>query len=244
MKKIHTFTFSILTMIFVCLSGLLNVSNAQDAKLTYGGKAGFSLNYFYSTQPYMDLHYGGAGGGFAAFHLNENMAVQLEAMYFVMGGKTTVISDDRRFGAFAVFQAPIFTESKISLHKIYTPLLFKYKLPLDIGVPVSLQVGPDASMIVYGYARRLHTGQVNDGSGILISEESEDNVTDVYEPFDIGATAGLGFEIPAGFGTLMIDLRYRYGITPAYKGFSYIDYVQVQEDITAHSAYITVGVQL
>ena len=103
----------------------------------------------------------------------------------------------------------------------------------------NIVLGPTVSYTILVdtyFERTYHHNQT------FITVNGYDNISNEYESIQIGATAGVGGEVSLGSKRLMLDLRYRYGITTAKPSFSYIDLKAVQGDLTSHNIYFTLGI--
>jgi hypothetical protein len=212
--------------------------NASGSSLTFGLKAGAAISTFSHEQPHAGAKFGYTAGGFANYSFG-TVSLQLEANYLQQGGTLFTYYDETRFGAESNFFTVNQKHSNVTLHNIEVPLLFSVALPAQ-GFTPRIYAGPSVAFTIYAEDNFEKTGKTyND---LIVTAYGKDNVTSTYEFFQVGAVGGLGVSIPMGDLKLLIDARYRYGITPARQSYSYISLNQTEQSIRTHTLSFTVGI--
>lgn len=206
--------------------------------LRYGFKAGVVISEFSNTQPHTSEKLGFTAGVVVEYGFNDQLSVQAEPSYLQQGGNLIKFVDDTRFGDVESFGSSSTTNYAVTIHSIDVPVLVKYRLPALGNFTPNVVLGPAVSyafLVDTQFERTYHHNQT------YMTVSGYDNVTSEYEAIQIGGTAGIGGEVSLGSKRLMLDLRYRYGVTTAKPSFSYIDLRAVQGDLTTHNAYFTIG---
>jgi hypothetical protein len=234
---------AIFLIVFVC--GLNLVVYAQDEQtsmsagpFSFGVRAGFVTSYFSHEQPHTGYKIGFTIGGLATYAFSDNFSIQAEPAYLQQGGTFMRFTDNTRFGDTSPY-AIYTTSSDITLHNIDLPVLAKYSLPAFGNFKPNVVLGP---AIAYTVTADEHYTKTYSLSQVFFTATGYKFSTSEYQHFQFGATAGIGGEVSLGTKRLLIDLRYRYGITPAKKGFSYVDFSGVQGDLRTHSISFAVGI--
>lgn len=235
-KTAKIFSLSVALML---ASVILFAQEESSARLRYGVRIGGIVSYFSNQQPHTSEKLGFTLGGVVEYSLSNNFSVQTEPAYMQQGGKFVRFVDDTRFGNDETLFSKYVSNSNITIHSIDLPVLAKYKLPkvgeFQPNVVGGVSVGytlfaSDAFERTYTFDQTFST--IN-GNQIVTSQ---------YEKFQVGLSGGVGGEVGIGGSKrLLIDLRYRYGVTPVKKGFSYIDLYNVQGDLRTHAVYFTLG---
>ncbi len=234
------------TMAFVALLQLTAFAQGEpstvsvpDSKFSYGFRIGGVVSMFGYEQPHTGARLGYMVGGIATYRLSGQFSVQAEPSYLQQGGTLLQFTDNTRFGDTSPFSIYT-TNANVTVHSIDIPVLAKYHLPALGNFQSNVVLGPAIGFTVGAtetYERTYNYGQ------LYTTVTGKQAVTSQYEPYQFGATTGFGGEISLGGNLrLLMDLRYRYGITPIKKGFSYIDLNSVQGNLTTHSVYFTLGV--
>jgi hypothetical protein len=214
---------------------------AQDdtsTGLRFGLRAGATVSNFSSGQPHTSAKVGFTAGGVVEYGLSEQFSVQAEPAYMQQGGQYIRFTDDRRFGDAIDIFAVSTTSAKVTAHYLDLPVMAKYKLPAIGNFNLNIVLGGAVGYLFKAsenYDRTYHYNQT------FFTTNGTRSVTSEFEQFQFGATAGIGGEVSLGDKRLLIDFRYRYGITTAKKSFSYIDLKAVQDDLRTDSFYFTVG---
>jgi hypothetical protein len=213
---------------------------AQDdfsTGLRFGVRVGATVSNFNNSQPHTSAKLGFTAGGVVEYGLSEQFSVQAEPAYMQQGGQYVRFSDDTRFGDDGIFAVST-TSSKVTAHYIDLPVMARYKLPAIGNFSPNVVLGGAVGYLLKAsenYDRTYHYNQT------FFTTNGTRSVTSQFEQFQVGATAGIGGEVSLGDKRLLIDFRYRYGITTAKKSFSYIDLNAVQDDLRTDSFYFTVG---
>jgi len=211
--------------------------HAQNS-LYYGVKFGTTVSQFTNEQPHTNTLQGLTGGFFVGYKLNEKMAVLAEINYLEEGGQLLSFETEADLGYDTWYFAKA-DNQQLSLHNINIPIMFKYSIPLG-SAKVFAVIGADVSINVYSDIEHETTVYADDGN--IITYNGTEDVTSKIERYTVGATGGIGFEIPVFTKNyILIDARYRYGIMPAYKGYSYRGIPQITGDLRNNSMYFTIG---
>lgn len=222
---------------FVSIKATAQTEEEQSG-FQFGAKAGVTISTFSNAQPHTGYNMGFTIGGFAIYPLNTELSFQAELNYFQQGGSLLTYKDETRFGAPYNFFTVNQTDSRITLHNIEIPILVRYKLPIA-DLPVRVYAGPSLAYTLGATDNFERTGYT--ATSLIVTATGSENVKSSYEAFQVGASAGLGFYIPFGEKTIVIDARYRYGITPARKSYSYITLNNTAEKIRTNTLSFTVG---
>jgi len=230
--------FGIICILFNDNSYAQDESNSSSLSIYYGGRFGTTISQFSNQQPHTNVSQGITAGGFIGYTINENMAVQLEINYLEEGGQLLNFETENDLGYDTWYFAKA-DNQKLSLYNIDVPLLFKYSIPLG-SVKVFAVLGADLAVNIY--AENSHETTVYTDDGAITTFTGDENITSNIERYSMGATGGIGFEIPVfSSNYILIDARYKYGIMPNYLGYSYRGIPQNRSDLTNNSMYFTIG---
>lgn len=225
---------------FLLLSFSLLAQDIQPA-LTYGAKAGMAVSSFSSEQPHTGERIGYTVGGFFGYAFNSQFSVQGEINYLQQGGTLFTYTDETRFGAPYNFATVHQTHSRVTLHNVEVPLMAQYQLPI-VDLPVKIYAGPSIAYNLKATEVFERTGYTS--TGLIVTATGNDNVSSQYQDWQLGVNGGLGFYIPYGTKSLVLDVRYRYGITPARSNYSYIELNGTDEEIRTNTLSVTLGLIL
>lgn len=213
-------------------------SSGTTQDIYYGVRFGTTVSQFTNQQPHTNVIQGLTGGAFLGYTFNEQMAVQLEINYLEEGGQLLSFETEADLGYDTWYMAKA-DNQQLSLHNIDIPLMFKYSISMGSAKLFAL-IGADFSINIYSDIEHETTVVADDGN--IITYNGTEDVTSKIERYNVGATGGIGFEIPVfASNYILIDARYRYGIMPAYKGYSYRGIPQVTGDLRNNTMYITIG---
>ncbi len=174
----------------------VGLSKAQD--LYFGPKVGANLTnitytgdteFFTNNQMKLSSHL----GVFAEFVLNDMFSVQPELLYSVKGARFDIAGDED-FKAAYVYKY-------ISL-----PIVAKYYVTEEI----TIEAGPQVAYLLS--AKNIETSTVYVTS--LGKEAASIDIKDEIQPYDFGATAGVGYLTKTGF---YISARYNMGLLNTFK---------------------------
>lgn len=234
-KFIHFLTF--LIFILSCSSVFSQIDESTEEwdsgffgnELEYGGKIGTTVSTFTNQQPHTNIKQGVTVGAFVRYHIEEPFAVQMEVNYAQRGGRLT------SFGLSGLFKAE---NQSLRMDNIEVPLLGQYSLPL-MGGDLKLNLGP-----LFGF--NMHSGVQSEGTMFegtrFHTYSSEENVSSSIKNFEFSALGGVGFEFDVTDELfLIIDARYKYGLTSVYEGYSYVGIEQIQGDLKNNSMSFSVG---
>ncbi len=212
-------------------------TSAEGKSIYFGAKAGITLSQFSRTQPHITEKIGLTGGIFAEYAFSDKFSVRVEGNYLQQGSRLVRFSDNTRFGDFSEF-AVFTTDNHFTTHNVDIPVLAKYKF-LSLGaMNLSLLVGPSIGINIgatSNFERTYHNSQT------FLTVSGFEDISSEFERLYYNAVGGVTGEINAGGKTYFVDLRYYYGITPAKKGYSYVDLFDVQGDLTSYSIALSFG---
>ncbi len=225
----------------VCfLSMLAQSSYAQEGEagggIKFGIKGGFNTNFLSQDQPHIGFSPGYHGGVFTNYSFSSSLGLQAEVLYLAQGGQFNILYNDYRFGGPSMPFPFRFEDANLTMHNIDIQLLADLKLfPIE---GLSLRVGPAFGFNLGSTISSEITSPVDD---IFITFSETRDFTGSTPFFQLGAVGGIGVALPAGSVDFLIDIYYRYGITTAVEGHSYINYAGVVSDLTAHSIALSLG---
>jgi hypothetical protein len=240
-------------IVFFCFFVIIMTSNlkAQEEgsgeskssmnNIEYGIKVGAVYHNFTNLPPHTSGKMGFTAGIFGTYPFSDLIAVQLDLAYFQQGGKYIMFKDDTRFGVTESFVSKNVKDASVTLHNVYVPLQAKLNLFSQSYLPKIL-IGPYMDFNFYATESYQRTGEIEDN--IYGTAIGNDVVTDQYEQFQFGVMAGLEFQIKTGSSwDMLFGVSYKYGLTPAKKSFSYIDYFAVSEDLYTNALSMTLGIK-
>jgi len=217
---------------------LLLIGNTNAQSIYYGGRFGTTISQFTNQQPHTNAMQGITGGAFIGYSLNDKMAVQLEINYLEEGGQLLNIETEADLG-YDTWYSTKADNQKLILHNIDIPLMSRYSIPLGSAKLFAL-IGADIDINIYSGIS--HETTVYDDDGNITTYYGNENVTSKIERYTVGATGGIGFEIPVFTSNyILIDARYRYGVMPSYVGYSYRGIPQITGDLSNNTMYFTIG---
>ncbi len=204
----------------------------------YSGKFGTTVTQFTNQQPHTTVKQGITAGGFAGYNFNDNMAIQLELNYLQEGGQLLSIEHSWDLSNSSWIETKTDNQN-VTLHNLDIPLMFKYSYPIGHS-KIFLVAGPALGINFHSGIK--HETTILTEIGSVSTYTSEENITSKIERYNVGITAGIGFEIPVSASNyILIDARYRYGLTPVYMGYSYRGLPQITGDLQNNTMYFTVG---
>ncbi len=208
-----------------------------------GVKAGAAISYFSANQPHTGVRAGTTAGIFGNYGINEKLSLQLEANYLQQGGSFVRYFDENALQTEGILYYASATSSNITLHNIEIPLLAQYELTGGEGFSAKLFAGPSYARTIAAWEKYERSGTLR-ATGLLGTASGEENVTSEYQSGQFGAVAGMAFEVPMGDKAIVVDLRYRYGISTAKKGFSHVNLKDAENDLRTHTATVTLGYRI
>ena len=228
-----------------CIALTSNTSaqgNAGSSSLTegisYGVKFGTTITQFTNQQPHTNVNQGMTAGGLVAYNFSDKLAIQLELNYLQEGGQLLSIEHSWELSKDSWIDIKTDNQSVI-LHNLDIPLMIKYALPL---ASAKVFVNAGAAFGYNIYASVKHETTILTEIGSVSTYTGEENITSNIERYNVGIIAGLGFEIPVlNSNYILIDARYRYGLMPVYKGYSYRGIPQITGDLHNNTMYFTMG---
>jgi opacity protein-like surface antigen len=251
MKRLFTDLFlkyKLLHFLFsatICICFIGNTSAQESAgsssvqkSFNYGVKFGTTITQFTNQQPHTNVKQGITAGGFAAYNLSDHLSLQLELNYLQEGGQLLSIehSWDLNRNSWDLIKTD---NQNVILHNLDIPIMLKFSYSLGTS-RISLIAGPALGVNLYTGVR--HETTVLSDIGNTSTYTSNENITSNIERYNVGITAGFGFEIPVFTRNyILIDARYRYGLMPVYKGYSYRGLPQITGDLKNNTMYFTLG---
>lgn len=213
---------------------------AQDDQptISFGAKAGVAVSSFSNEQPHTGERIGYTLGGFVTYALSPQLTLQGEVNYLQQGGTLLTYTDETRFGAPYNFATVHQTHSRITQHNVEVPILAQYKVPF-FDLPIKVYAGPSIAYTFKAEDSFERTGYTT--TNLIVTATGKDDVTSQYQKFQFGVNGGLGFYVPFGEKSLVLDIRYRYGITPTRNAYSYITLNGTDEKIRTNTLSFTVG---
>lgn len=242
MKHLFSNQFLKKKLVYLIFSGAICLyftgNTIAQQNVYYGGKFGTTITQFTNQQPHTSVKQGITAGGFVGYNFNDKMALQLELNYLQEGGQ--LLSVEHSWDLSNSSWINIKTDNQnVSLHNLDIPLMFKYSYPISHS-KIFLVAGPALGINFHSGIK--HETTILTEIGNVSTYTSEENITSKIERYNIGITAGIGFEVPVFTDNyLLFDLRYRYGILPVYKGYSYRGLPQITGDLQNNTMYITIG---
>ncbi len=213
-------------------------SSASSSKLNFGFRVGATISSFTNQQPHNNITSGFSGGAFVAYPLNENMGVQAEVFFTQEGGRLLTFDYPSLVGK-DFWYALDAENQKLVLNNISVPILYNYNLAFS-NFKLGAFIGPDLGYTVS--ASVMKEGTVFTESGSFHTYTGSEDVSSNIEKFHVAATAGIGLKIPAGNLNLLLDVRYKYGLTSVYKSYSYVGIPQIAGDLKFNTLSVTCGI--
>ena len=179
-------------------------ANAQG--ITFGVKAGGTLSS--TTQKNTDTSknkFGGHGGVFANFGINDMFSIQPELLYSMKGNKIE--------GSSTTNGVTTTAKGTQDLNYIDVPVMIKVSTG-DNNSGLFFEAGPQVGFLINAKVEDERT--ITSGSSTATSKVSGDNKA-AFNPVDFGYAVGLGFQAESG---PLVGLRYNGGITDLYKNNS------------------------
>ncbi len=236
-RKNAVIAYAFLWLFITGLSPLLG-QDETGGDLKLGVKAGFNTNFLSQDQPHIGFSPGYHAGIIVNYSFSSLLGLQTEVQYFQQGGQFTVFYNDYRFGGASLPFPFRIEDANLQMHNVDLQLLADIRLSNFIE-GLSVRLGPALGFNVASTIASEITVPTGD---IFITYAETRDFSGSTPRFQFGAVGGIGTTIPAGSVELLLDLYYKYGITPAVEGHSYINYAGVMSDLTAHSVAISLGV--
>lgn len=237
-KLMYMFFLGTICLYFADNATAQEASNTTSSGVHFGGKFGTTVSQFTNQQPHTTVKQGITAGGFVYYSFNNHIAIQLDLNYMQEGGQ--LLYFDLPYLLSNSTWYDVKTENQnVTLHNLNIPLMFKYSFPLGAS-KIFAVVGPDVSINFHSGIKHETTVIRDDGS--FHTYTGEENITKKIERYNVGITAGIGFEIPVFSNKyIIIDARYRYGMMPVYKSYSYVGIPQITGNLKNNTMYFTVG---
>jgi hypothetical protein len=228
--------------LLMALLVLATATLKAQSSIGFGFKGGATYSSFSKGQPHTGGKLGFTAGVFGNYSFSDLLGLQVEAAYFQQGGTFTRFrADDRFSGEWDYFSRNV-TTSQVTLHNIEVPVLLRVNIPTQSEVKPLFFAGPSVGFNIRATENYERTGEFEAGDGLYVTATGHKDVTSEYNLYQFGATAGLGLEMPfVGEHKLTIDARYRRGLNPARKTFSYINLNGVSSSLYSDSFVFTVG---
>jgi hypothetical protein len=225
----------------MCAGLILSISSGVFSQ-TIGIKAGPVYNHFISNQQHVKGNIGVVAGVAYHYDLSGPLSLATGLEYLQLGGGLLTIEDNTRFGV-DPYLDPFATEvrdSKVTLHTVNLPILVNYQIVGDNTGGITLGIGPEVSYTIKGTSQDIITLPYGVSEGYWVSYSQTNLVTDSYSPFNVAASANLGFDFMAGNMPFCLNFKYRYGLTPIIKGYSYLDLANLKSSVYQGSFLFTI----
>jgi hypothetical protein len=209
-------------------------------KIQFGIKVGTTLSKFSEEQPHTNFKPGLIVGGFVSYKLSNLLALQLEPSYMQQGGNLISVFDPTLLSYKDYPYSVEVKDQRITFHNIDIPLLLKVEKNI-LGLNVFAVAGPSIGLNFYSKTENSVSARSNGDIPVYYDFYQEENITSNIKLLQYGVVGGIGFNTPIGKHTLIIDMKYKYGLNKTYKGYSYLGIPQVQGDLKTNSFYITLG---
>jgi len=205
-----------------------HIGQAQDKKLSYGGKIGLAVSSFSNEQPHTNSRVGYSVGGFVKYNLLPMLDVELDVWYQQQGG--TKLSVELLPPPINTLVTRRTTTHNYALHYLEIPVLAKLDLSSLLGWEMDFKpkvfAGPALGILLRGYDRYDRTMEFSGDNlptinnpvlgevALNASSVGQEDVTSKFERLNFGVYAGIGGEVSIGAQTLMLELAYRFGVSP------------------------------
>lgn len=211
-------------------------------KIQYGIKVGTTLNSFSSEQPHNNYKPGFIAGGFVSYELSEILALQIEPSYMQQGGNLISIFDPSMLSIANYPFSLLVKDQRITFHNIDIPLLLKIEKNI-LGLNIFGVAGPALGLNLYSKTKSNVSARAGSGidTPVYFDYYEEEIITSNIKFLQAGIIGGIGFSTPIGEHTLILDMKYRYGLNKTYEGFSYLGIPQNQGDLKTNTFYFTLG---
>ncbi|OJJ17131.1 hypothetical protein BKI52_30945 [marine bacterium AO1-C] len=231
---------------------------AQDKKLSFGGKIGLAVSNFTNEQPHTGSRVGYQLGGFVKYNVLPMLDVELDVLYQQQGG--TKLSIENMPPGLNTLITRRTTTHNYALHYIDIPVLARLDVSQLLGWDMEFKpkviAGPALGILMRGYDRYDRTMELSSASfptvndpilgsvPLRVTSTDQEDVTGNFERLNFGIYMGIGGEVPIGLNmTLMLDLTYRLGISPAdTEDANRFNIVSSADDIRTNVISFTIGV--
>ena len=237
-KKLHLLLAFVLALLWNSGYAQNDVEDrlgSSNDGIKIGVRIGGVLNTFNHAQPHTGEKTGAAASFLAEKFFSDKFSVQGELSYLQQGGTYAKYTDNTVPGDLPYLTM---TSSKITAQYADLAIIAKYQL---------FQIDDFSFNIIAGGAFGYNVGVINTyertyyDSRLFYTVDGKQMITHLFEPYQVGALGGIGGKINIGSKQLIVDLRYRYGLTSAMKEFSYIDLPTVSGDLYTNSFYVMLG---
>lgn len=239
-KLIHRQLYLLLCVMLFAPVDLVaqELSSGEGIEISYGVKLGTTFNQFSRHQPHTSMSMGLTGGLYATYAITPELGVQIEANYLENGGKLVTFDMPNLVSKESWYDMKV-QNHNVVIRTLDIPLLAKYsyevsgaKLSALFGASLgwNIKSGYDSEITTFTEVDQFHT------------YKGEQDVTDIIEKLGYSLTGGVSFEIPVSSYSLSLEARYRYGLNPVFKGYSYLGIPQVQGNMYSNSFTITLGI--
>jgi hypothetical protein len=139
-------------------------------------------------------------GCFYRFDLGASFSIQPEA-YFSMKG-TKAAGEESAFGVLYSY------DFRLKLNYLEIPILLKYKFPANGKLKPSLFAGP-----YLGFNNSAKAFARVESESMGIEETEEEDISDDVKNTEFGITVGASLDYDIGHSSIIIDVRYSFGLT-------------------------------
>ena len=242
----RTICVLLIAAVFVTLAA--NVSPAQP-KWFGGLKAGVNVAQFRgdAVAPWVarpDLYLAGSvgnslagfvGGAFVRRQFTDRFALQLEGLYSQKGGDGTVYGIwEIEYPSDVVYNADINGQLSVRLDYVEFPLLAAFTLPSSDRVGLTVLLGPSVGYNTRAEARLEGEARVRlpDGSDRVDTFDERIPIHGKINRWEVAGVIGAALEFEMSQSTVLLDVRYTFGVTSIDKG---------NKDVYNHVLGITIG---
>jgi len=232
---------------------VLNLACFSQNKISYGPRLGYQVSKF-NGEKHTNYSLGLYAGGFIQYQLSSSIAAEFDLLYSEQGGSRLTIKEYPP-GLDIPISRETFT-SNVSLRSIELPLLVNYTPLNNLTVKPRLILGPSIAFLLGANDNRDITLEYNPTSvppvpdpifgekAVTATVSSSENVTGEYQRVSLGANAGLGLDIPFNKFNLVIDLKYRIGITPIDVSYNPLNKVNNSSQLRNNSIIFSIAFTL
>jgi hypothetical protein len=240
MKSLPVFLF-LITFSIACFS---------QNKFSFGPRVGYQVSKF-NGEKHTNYSLGLYAGGFVQYQFSSAFTTEFDVLYSEQGGSRLTIKENP-----PGLDIPVSREtytSNISLRSIELPLLINYSPLSDLSVKPRLILGPSIAFLLTAQDNRDITIEYNTLSvppipdpifgekAVTATVSNSENVSGEYQAVNLNANAGLGLDVPFNKFNLIIDLKYRLGITPVDISYNPLNKVNNSSQLRNNSIIFSIA---
>jgi hypothetical protein len=140
-------------------------------------------------------------GCFYRFDLGASFSIQPEVYFSMKGTKAT--------GEFSAHGVPRSYDVRLKLNYLEFPILMKYKFPANGKLKPSLFAGP---YLGFNSSAKFFVR----GESMGIEKTGEEDISHDVKNTEFGITVGASLDYDIGHSSIIIDVRYSFGLTGIY----------------------------